>query len=87
MRLESSSIFFTFASLICSGSFWLAALLTRFPRFSLINLSDAHWFQTLGLAAGLAIIAGVLNFEKKLWIFALLLALLTLLLNFYASVS
>ena len=41
----------------------------------------------MGVGACLAVVAGVLNFEKKAWILALSLALLTLFVAFYASVS
>jgi len=87
MTLESSSNFFAFASLICSGAFWLGAVLSLFPGAPGINVSGAHWLDILGVGAGLALVAGVLNFERKLWIFALILALLTLLLAFYVRVS
>ena len=87
MTLESSSNIFAYASLICSGLFWLGAVLSLFPGVPGINFSSAQWLNILGAGAGLAVVAGVLNYEKKLWIFALVLALLTLFLAFYASVS
>jgi hypothetical protein len=77
MTLESSSNLFSLASLVCSLSFWLGAILSYFPGAPGINLSGAHWLAILGIGAILAVAAAVLNFQKKLWIFALLLAIAT----------
>jgi hypothetical protein len=83
MRLESSSNLFAYASLICSLSFWLAAILSRFPHAPGINFSGAHWLEILGGGIVLAVVAAVLNFEKKLWILAAALAIVTFFLVMY----
>jgi hypothetical protein len=87
MRLESSSNFFACVSLICSLSFWLALILSRFPRAPGINFSGVHWLEILGGGIVLAVLAAVLNFEKKLWILAVVLALVTFFLVMYVNGS
>jgi len=87
MRLESSSNLFACASLICSLSFWLALILSRFPRAPGINLSGVLWLEILGGGIVLAVVGAVLNFEKKLWILAAALPLVTFFLVMYAICS
>jgi hypothetical protein len=87
MRLESSSNLFACASLICSLSFWLALILSRFPRAPAINVSGVLWLKILGGGIVLAVVAAVLNFEKKLWILAAVLSLVTFFLVMYTNGS
>jgi len=83
MALESSSIFFACASLICSVSFWLCVILSYFSRAFGTNLSGGQWLAIQGAGVVLAVVAAVLNFERRLWIFSLVLALVTSLFVMY----
>jgi len=79
MTLESSSGLFSWASLVCSLSFWLGLILSYFPHAPQMNFSGAHWLAILGAGGVLSIVAEVLNFERKLWIPALASAIATFL--------
>jgi hypothetical protein len=48
-----------------------------FPVTSRINFSGLHWLAILGIGVVLAVVASVVNFERKLWILAIVLALTT----------
>jgi hypothetical protein len=48
-----------------------------------INFSGVLWLRILGGGIALAVVAAVLNFEKKLWILAAALALVTFFLVMY----
>ena len=72
-----SSNLFAYASLACSVLFWLGLILSCFPRSHTIDVSGEHWLAILGTGVSLGIVAGVVNFEKRLWILALALALIT----------
>ncbi len=87
MTLEARSNLVACASLICSASFWLGAVLSLFPSAPRIDISGTHWLEILGVGIVLAVVAGVLNFERKLWIFAIILAVPTFALVMYANFS
>jgi len=77
MTLESSSNLFACGSLTCSLLFWLGLILSYFPGFPTISVSGRHWLAILGTGISLGVVAAVVNFEKKLWILAVVLALTT----------
>jgi hypothetical protein len=83
MMIKFSANHFAYASLICTLSFWLGAILSRFRGVPGIDLSGVHWLEILGVGVALAVVAAVLNFEKKLWILAVVLALGTFFLVMY----
>jgi hypothetical protein len=87
MTTESSSNLFASVSLVCSLSFWLGGVLSLFPGAPKIELSGTHWLEIVGGGIVLAVTAAVLNFERKLWILAFVLALLTFFLVMYANGS
>jgi hypothetical protein len=82
--MESSSNLFSCSSLVCSLSFWLGLIMSHFPHAPQIGFSGVHWLAILGAGGGLAIVAGVVNYERKLWILALVLAVATFFLAMYA---
>ena len=77
MTFECSSNVLSYASFFCSLSFWLGALLSYFPGAPRINCSGAIWLAILGAGILLAVVAAGVNFEKKRWISAFALALVT----------
>jgi len=84
MTAESSSRLFACASLLCSLSFWMSAILSHFPGVPTMNLSGVHWLALIGVSILLAVVSFVLNFECKLWIPAVALAVVTFLFVMYA---
>ena len=46
-----------------------------------------HWLEILGGGIVLAVVAAVLNFEKRLWILAAVLSLVTFFLVMYTNGS
>ena len=83
MTSESSSAAFAYASLVCSLSFWLCLMLSYFESVVTASLSGGRWLAIQGTGILLAVVAAVLNFEKRLWIFCLGLALVTFLFVMY----
>lgn len=77
MTLESSGRLFTYASLICTTSFWLGLTLSYFPKAPTINVSGMQWLVVQGIGIALAVISAILNFERKLWVLAVCLAVVT----------
>ena len=77
MTLGSLSSLFAYASLVCSASFWLGLSLSYFPGAPTIILSGMYWLAIQGTGIALAVISAVLNFEKRLWILAVCLAVVT----------
>jgi hypothetical protein len=77
MTIESSSNLFVCGSLTCSLLFWLGLILSYFPGSPTIGVSGGHWLAILGIGILLGVVAAVLNFEKKLRILAVALALIT----------
>ena len=87
MTLEASSTLFAYTSLICSLSFWLDVILSYFHRAFWISLAGGHWLAILGAGVVLAVVAAVFNFEKRLWIFSFVLALVTFFFVMYVTGS
>jgi hypothetical protein len=79
MMLESLGASFAYVSLICSLSFWLSLVLNYFARAATTSLSGNRWLAIQGTGILFAAIAAVLNFEKRVWVFAIGLALVTFL--------
>ena len=83
MTTESLANPFVYASLICSASFWLSLILSLIPGARGLNFPGIWWLAILGVGVAFGVIAAVLNFEKRLWIAAVGLGLVTLLFVIY----
>jgi hypothetical protein len=75
MTSKVSANQFAYASLVCSLSFWLGLILSYVPGAPRLNFPGVLWLAIMGAGVALAVVAAVLNFEKKLWILAGALAL------------
>ncbi len=75
------------ASLVCSLSLWLGLVLSRFPGAPGLDVSGVRWLQIQGAGIILAVVACVLNFERKLWIPAIILAVCNFFLVMYVMGS
>lgn len=70
-----ASLLCSAASVVCSLSLWLGLVLSRFPGAPGLDFSAARWLQIQGVGVVLALVACVLNFERRLWIPAIIFAL------------
>jgi hypothetical protein len=78
MTVKLSANHFAYASLVCSLSFWLGLVLSYVPGAPRLNFSGTWWLAIMGVGTALAVVAAVLNFERRVWILAVALALGTL---------
>jgi hypothetical protein len=77
MTTESLANLFAWASLICSLSFWTGLILSYIPAAPRLNVPGMRWLTVMGVGIVLAVVAAVINFEKKLWIVAVAVAVVT----------
>jgi hypothetical protein len=87
MRIEPSSGLFAYGSLACTASFWLGLMLSYFPASPQINLNGAQWLRVLGMGIAMSVVAGMVDFERRVWIFAVSVSAMTFLLAAYVVVS
>jgi hypothetical protein len=79
MTTESSANIFACSSLVYSLSFWSGLMLSYVPAAPTLKVSGMCWFSIMGVGIVLAVVSAVLNSEKKLWIPAMAVSLVTFL--------